>query len=181
MRVFVTGATGWVGSAVVQELLRHGHTVLGLCRSDASAATLLSLGGEVLRGTIFDVDILAKGVKECDGVIHTAFDYTDFEEGVRIDRAAVLAICQALEGSNKTFVDTGGLLNTAPGKFATEKARSFALGLGSGRAHTELEAMESTVWKGVRFIVVRLPPTVHGTGDHAIITLLGNTSVPNIF
>ena len=115
MRIFVTGATGWVGSAIVRELLAEGYHVLGLARSDASAEALTRLGVEVHRGDITDTDSLVSGARECDGVIHTAFihDFSRYEASVEVDRRAVEAMAGALEGSGKPLVITSGTLMVA--------------------------------------------------------------------
>src|SRR5580658_6896905 len=122
MRVFVTGATGFIGSATVRELLAAGHEVIGLARSDANADVLARAGAQAHRGELVDLDSLVAGARACDGVIHTAFihDFSQFERNVEIDRAAVEAMAAALEGSGKPFITTTGTAMLAPGRIAVE-------------------------------------------------------------
>src|SRR5690242_2632663 len=110
MRVFVTGASGFIGVAVIKELRDHGHEVFGLARSDASEAAIKSLGGEALRGSLEDLEILRRGAAEADGVIHLAFihDFSKFVENGQIDKRAIEAIGEVLVGTNKPFVVTSG-------------------------------------------------------------------------
>ena len=169
MRVFLTGATGWVGSAILPELLKAGHTVLGLARSDDSAAKLKSLGVDVQRGDVTDHDSLVAGAKATDGVIHTAFvhDWSDFMGNVEKDRSAVAAMIAAMEGTGKPFINSSGTMMVQHAKPATEQDNSpnpDAPRVPS--ANIVLQA------KGVRGIVVRLPPTVHGAGDHGFVPRL---------
>jgi nucleoside-diphosphate-sugar epimerase len=125
MRVFVTGATGYIGSAIVRELLAAEHQVLGLARSDTAAAALTAAGAEVHRGNLDDLDSLRSGAVASDGVIHMAFtnisDTTDFAASVQVSLRAVEAIGAALEGSGKPFVVTSGTLMVRPGRLATEQ------------------------------------------------------------
>ena len=163
MRVFLTSGTGWVGSAILPELLKAGHTVLGLARSDASAAKLTALGVDVQRGDVTDHASLVAGANACDGVIHTAFvhDWSDFMGNVEKDRTAVTAMIASMEGSGKPFINTSGTMMVQHAKPAAETDNSPNLeGPRVPSANMVLNA------KGVRGIVVRLPPTVHGAGDH---------------
>jgi nucleoside-diphosphate-sugar epimerase len=172
MRVFVTGATGFIGSAIVRELLDTGHQVLGLARSDQAAATLTAVGADVHRGALDDLDSLRSGAAAADGVIHTAYDhgFTDFAAAAKADRRAVEALGEALVGTDRPFVmtGTGGL---SPGSIATEDTVPDPDSFAAMRFATE-EAARSFVERGVRVSVVRLPPSVHGEGDHAFVPRL---------
>ena len=169
MNVFVTGATGFIGSAVVRELQEAGHGVLGLARSDASAAELELRDVEVHRGDVTDVESLAAGARSADGVVHTAFihDFSAYEENTRVDRRAVEALAAALEGTGKPFVATSGTSVLTPGRFGTEDDAPDPASPGSPRARSEAALPFSE--RGVRTSVIRLPPTVHGRGDTAFI------------
>jgi len=169
MRVFMTGASGWIGSAILPDLQRGGHTVLGLARSDESAAKLAGQGVEVLRGDLTDHDSLVAGVKATDGVIHTGFihDWSDFMGNVEKDRTAVAAMIAAMEGTGKPFVNSSGTLMVADADLATEQDDAPSPDMPRvASAHIVLRA------KGVRGSVVRLPPTVHGAGDKGFMTRL---------
>lgn len=169
MRVFVTGATGFVGSAVVQELIAHGHRVVGLSRSDAGADQLKAAGAEVARGTLDDHDVLARAAAGCDGVIHTAFnhDFSKFAENARQDRRAIEVLGGALEGTTKPILVTSGTAMLAQGRAATEADRP------SGPSPRMSESgADDLVAKGVRASVVRLAPTTHGAGDHGFLPML---------
>jgi uncharacterized protein YbjT (DUF2867 family) len=122
MKVFVTGATGFIGSAVVSELLAAGHSVVGLARNAEAAAKLEKAGAQAHHGSLTDLDSLAAGARAAEGVAHLAFihDFSKFEENVLIDRRAAEAMLDALEGSNKPFVLTSGTAMVAPGRIATE-------------------------------------------------------------
>jgi nucleoside-diphosphate-sugar epimerase len=177
MRVFVTGATGFIGSAVVQELLRAGHQVTGLVRTDAAASMLAAAGARTHRGTVEDLQSLRRGAAEAEGVIHTAFnhDYSRFKESCENDRRAIEALGSALGGSNRPLVITSGTALLRPGTLATEDGR-HAMGPDAFPRVASEEAAESVASKGVRVAVVRLAPTVHGDGDHGFVPALINVA-----
>lgn len=157
MRVFVTGASGFVGSAVVRELLGAGHQVVGLARSDSSAGALESMGAEVHRGDLDDPDSLRRGAAAADGVIHTAFrhDFSDIAASGAIDLRAVQAMGAALEGTGKPLVTTSVFL-VAPGTFATEEDPAVPESVAPFRVPSE-EATLALAERGVRASLVRLP------------------------
>ena len=165
MRIFVTGASGWIGSAVVPELIGAGHQVLGLARSDSSAAAVAAAGAEVLRGDLHDLDILRAGATSSDGVIHLAFihDFTDFEASVGADRRAIETMGAALEDSGKALVIASGT-PALPGRVATERDESSPDSPVSARMLNAQVALDLAN-RGVRSSVVGLPRTVHGDGD----------------
>ncbi|MGO9559479.1 MAG: SDR family oxidoreductase [Acidimicrobiales bacterium] len=181
MRIFVTGASGWIGSAVVPELLGAGHEVVGLARSEASAQRLETAGAIVQRGDVDDPDGLAKAASDSDGVIHLAFQHDvafggNFAAAAAADRRAVEAIGAALADSDRPFVLASGLLGMKAGQVATEddglvpsvEVRANPAGLRSATALLTL----SLRGIGVRSSVLRLPPTVHGDGDHGFVATL---------
>jgi nucleoside-diphosphate-sugar epimerase len=173
MRVFVTGASGWIGSAVVPELLGAGHQVLGLARSDDSAATIAAAGAEVLRGDLNDLDTLRAGAAGSDGAIHLAFihNFTDFEAAATADRRAIETMGAALEGSGKPLVIASGT-PAVPGRVATERDES-APGSPAAARMANARAALAMAARGVRSSVVGLPRTVHGDGDrHGFIARL---------
>jgi len=172
MRVFLTGATGFIGSAIVKELTEAGHQVLGFARSDASAASLKAAGVEVHRGALEDLDSLKRGAQACDGVIHTAFihDFSQFMVNVETDRRAVEAIVSALQDSGKPLVITSGSMMVAHGRPATEQDAPLSVEVPRAAS----EAMVLATDRGVRGSVVRLAPTVHGAGDHGFVPRLIN-------
>jgi nucleoside-diphosphate-sugar epimerase len=163
MRVFLTGATGHIGSLVVAELHTAGHEVFGLARSDQSAAALTAAGAQVHRGALDDLDSLRSGAEAADGVIHLAYihDFSNIAAADVIDLRAVETIVAALEGTGKPFVGTSGTLMLPPGRLGTEEDAGQA---GVRRVASENAAL-SMAERGVRTSVVRLAPTVHGKGD----------------
>ncbi len=185
MRVFITGASGWIGSAVVPELIGAGHQVIGLARSDASADALAAAGAEVQRGDLDDLDALRSGAGASDGVIHLAFKHDlafsgDFQGAASADRRAVETFGEALAGSDRPFVLASGTLGLAPGRMATEldghdsDAGVSLLGAGPESRRATAELVLSLADRGVRSSVMRLPPTNHGEGDNGFVPTLVN-------
>ncbi|KAJ5130483.1 uncharacterized protein N7515_006522 [Penicillium bovifimosum] len=170
MHVFVTGATGFVGRAVINELISAGHTVTGLARSEESAAALKARGVNVLRGTLHDWDILKQGATEADGVINLAMDhdFSKYEESCLAERNAIEVLGTAMIGTNKPLISTSGTLMLTKGKLSTEDEVVDYEAPMSNRATTEILVAEFAE-KNVRACVVRLPPTVHGEEDHGFI------------
>jgi nucleoside-diphosphate-sugar epimerase len=173
MRIFVTGASGFIGSAVVQELIGAGHRVLGLARSDAAAAAVSDAGADVHRGTLEDLDSLRRGATECDGVIHTAFihNFANIAASAKTDELAIEALGGALAGSNRPLVVTSAIGLLTPGRIGTETDVPDPSSPGAHRMASEQTAL-SLAAQGVRVSVVRLPPSVHGDGDHAFVPAL---------
>ena len=174
MRIFVTGASGFIGSAVVPELLGAGHQVLGLARSEASAKALVDAGAEVHRGQLDDLESLRVGAAKADGVIHLAFihNFANFEASLKAEFAAVQALGDALVGTEKPFAIASGLLGVAPGRLAVE-TDAAPTEWPRGRSETILKELAA---KGVRTSAIRLAPTVHGSGDHGFVHMLIETA-----
>jgi nucleoside-diphosphate-sugar epimerase len=183
MRYFITGASGWIGSAVTAELIGSGHEVIGLARSDAAAAALVAAGAESRRGTIDDLDTLRDAAAHSDGVIHLAFKHDlafagGFASAADADRLAVEALGDALAGSDRPLVIASGTLGVAPGRVATERdghdvdPALVALGAGPQTRHGTAELVLSLASRGIRSSVVRLSPTNHGRGDNGFMATI---------
>jgi len=177
MRVFVTGASGWIGSAVVDELLAAGHEVTGLARSDASAATLESKGARVLRGDLDDLGSLRAGAEAAEAVIHLAnkHDFANPAASSAAERAAVQTLGDALVNTGRPFLLAAGVAGLTPGRPAAESDPSPFHGPDSPRGGSENLALEY-VARGVHTVSLRFAPTVHGTGDHGFIAVIAEVA-----
>lgn len=172
MKIFITGASGWIGSAVTDELLAHGHSVLGLARSDASAASLEAKGAEVLRGDLDDLDSLRAGAADSDAVVHLAnkHDFANPTVSNTAERNAVETLGEALAGSHRPFVVASGVPGML-GRPGTEEDVSPHIGPDAPRGGSENRALDF-VDRGVSTVIARFAPTVHGAGDHGFMAQL---------
>ena len=173
MHIFVTGGSGQTGPAIISELIANGHTVTGLGRSEKSLNRLAGLGAQTLYGSLDDLQVLAEGARAADGVIHMAFggDFSDPASMTRRDCAAIETMGEALTASGKPLVITSGTLVMMTGKVATERDAPDSQSLGTLRIPGE-QACLGFAEKGVRGIVLRLAPTVHGPSDYGFIPYL---------
>lgn len=171
MRIFITGAAGFIGAATTKELIANGHQVVGLARSDANAAVLEAAGAEVHRGSLENLDSLRAGAADAEGVIHLAFihDFSKFAENGQIDKRAIEAMGDVLEGTNKPFIVTSGTALIAPGAVATEDMRRDA---GAHMPRVSEQAGLAYASRGVRAMAIRLPQVHGGDGKAGLITYL---------
>jgi nucleoside-diphosphate-sugar epimerase len=175
MNIFVTGASGWIGSAVIPELLEAGHAVTGLARSDASAAAVEKLGAQVVRGSLTDLDVLREAARSADGVVHLAFPHenmNDLAAAAATESVGLSAITKALAGTGKPIVAASGT-PVVPGRPSTEEDDTPGGPMAARGANADL--LLASAADGVRPSVVRLPRSVHGEGDkHGFVARLSH-------
>lgn len=173
MRVFVTGATGFVGSAIVQELINNGHKVIGLARSEKAAKSLIEVGAEVHKGDLEDLESLRRGAALADAVIHTGFnhDFSKFKENCEKDKNAIEALSSVLAGSDRQLIITSAIGILPKGQIVTEETLPISGPNANPRVASE-EAAASAIARGAKVSIVRLPPSVHGEGDHGFVSNL---------
>ncbi|MBN7573335.1 MULTISPECIES: SDR family oxidoreductase [Clostridium] len=173
MRVFVTGATGFVGSAIVQELINNGHKVIGLARSEKAAKSLIEVGAEVHKGDLEDLESLRRGAALADAVIHTGFnhDFSKFKENCEKDKNAIEALSSVLAGSDRQLIITSAIGILPIGQIVTEETLPISGPNANPRVASE-EAAASAIARGAKVSIVRLPPSVHGEGDHGFVSNL---------
>lgn len=173
MRLFITGASGWIGSAVTRELIAHGHEVVGLARNEDSAAAIAALGATPHRGDLDDLDSLSAAAEQSDGVIHLAFkhDFAHYIAAWHSEHAVVQRMLDVLAGSDRPFMLASGLSVGVEGRAITEDDRSPYVGADSMRGGSEHLAMEYAE-KGVRTVALRFAASVHGEGDHGFVAAL---------
>jgi nucleoside-diphosphate-sugar epimerase len=169
MRIFVTGATGWVGSVIVRDLIDASHQVTGLVRSPEKAAELASSGAKTVQGDLDDLDLLSASAAEADAVIHTAFnhDFSKFAENAEQDRRVIGALGKSLQGSGRPLIATSGLSGIVQGRAVTETDLSPASSVRKSEA-----AAQELIERGVRAAVIRLAPSVHGVGEHGFVSFV---------
>ena len=173
MRVFVTGASGWIGSAVVPELLGAGHQVAGLARSERSAERLRAAGAEPFAGNLDDLEVLHAAASAADAVVHLGFkhDFSDYAASGATERAAMETFLDALDGTGKPLLFASGIAMVAPGRISTEDDVSPYSGPDAPRGGVEPLAFGAAA-RGIRPVALRFAPTVHGAGDHGFAAML---------